>query len=466
MQTSTRHATGRRRHVMVAATAAVLGLGGLAASPSSASIENAATGAASTAPTIRLVVGPDYVDPQGNTWKSATGYRGGRTAIFDSPIAVTAKDPLYQRERYGLQGLEVPVSSAGTYRTTLNLAELWFTGVGQRVFDVSAEGTSKLNNVDIFAQAGGMNKPLQLSFDTQVTDGVLTLDFTDRVNYAKVDSIRVEKVAPAPPAASFPKLASIQTNAGESWADACIRTMTYGYTGCVRYRPLGTLPAWDSTFQELAAKAGGRRVDIQLTAKTHSHAGLAAVLSQVPTAWKPTFMYNIYQEPEDNLTTLSQQAAYRADYSDAATVTREYGFQLPWLELQEWGVNPGNNQGWNTAGFFPPARDYQGVLWSLFEFNQRDVLTGQVNNISAAMTRFAPGKPWALMAAEYCLPASGITVAKQQAQGAWLARAKALTSAAGSQGFAWFNLLYNNGAGLWEGRVEVNPYALSALQTP
>jgi len=240
--------------------------------------------------------------------------------------------------------------------------------------------------------------------------------------------------------------------------------MTYGYTGCVRYFPPGYKTQWDNTLQELAAKAGDRRVDIQLTAKTHDHDGLASVLSQVPAAWKPTFIYNIFQEPEDNLTTEEQQAEYRASYTDAATVTREYGFQLPWIELQEWGVNPANPKGWNIGGFFPPAEDYQGVLWSLFEFNERDVLDGQVFNITEAMQTYAPGKPWGLMAAEYAVPADSITDATEQAQAAWLTRAYSLTAEAGSESFAWFNLLYDNGKGLWEGRVEVNPYALAALR--
>lgn len=462
--------TVRRAAVLVAALSTVgvgaLVGGGLVVAPAAAA--TAPHGAESS--TIRMVVGDAYTDDAGNTWASESGFRGGKTAFFTDDIVGTDRDELFQRERWNTDGYDIPVA-AGTYRITLNMAELWFNAPGKRVFDVLAEDEVKDAGIDIFARAEAMYTPLRITFDTVVTDGVLSLTFVDRVNYAKVDSLKIRLVEllpgdptpPPPPPSTYPRLASIDLNPGESWAEACVRTMTYGYTGCVRYFPPGFPTQWDATLQELASLAGDRRVDIQLTAKTHDHDGLASVLSQVPAAWKPTFIYNIFQEPEDNLTKPAQQAAYRADYTDAATVTREYGFQLPWIELQEWGVNPANPNDWNIAGFIPPAADYQGVLWSLFEFNQRDLLDGQVDNIVTAMGTYAPGKPWGLMAAEYAVPADAITDVTQRAQAAWLTRAYDLTTAAGSDGFAWFNMLYNNGKDLWEGRVEVNPYALAAM---
>jgi len=153
------------------------------------------------APVIRMVVGDAYVDAGGHTWESETGFRGGRTAFFTDDIVGTERDELYQRERYDVDGYNIPVPVAGTYRTTLNLAELWFSAPGKRVFDVLAEGAVKDSDIDIFARAGGMYSPVKIMFDTMVSDGELSLTFLDRVDHAKVDSIKVRLVELVPTAA-------------------------------------------------------------------------------------------------------------------------------------------------------------------------------------------------------------------------------------------------------------------------
>jgi len=260
-------------------------------------------------------------------------------------------------------------------------------------------------------------------------------------------------------------VASVEQVSGESWADACIRTMTYGYNGCVRSLPAGHLPAWDSTFQALAAKVGDRPVSIQLTAKTHDNAGLADVLSHLPAAWKPLFIYNIYQEPEDNLLDAASQASYRAAYTDAATVTRKYGVSLPWVEWQQWTVDPTNTKGWNPANFTPPAADFGGVLWSLYEYGERQRVDGQVQTITAAMAKYAPGKPWGLMAGGDTLQGTTLTATQESAQAEWLRRSYAATRAAGSTTYGWFNFYWpGTGGAAGECRIERNPEALAWLQ--
>lgn len=267
----------------------------------------------------------------------------------------------------------------------------------------------------------------------------------------------------APGSADVPYavVASLQEEPRESWAQAADRTLGYGFDGLVRYLPLGERPRWDAQFRELAALHGTEPLRIQLTAKTHGDAGLADVLSHLPAAWKPGFVYNIYQEPEDDLREPAAAAAYRQAYADAAKITRRYGVQLPWVEWQEWTLDPANPNGWDLADFRPPAEDVGGVLWSLFEYGQVDRLDQQVERITAAMRHYYPGKPWALMAAGYELPADPGDAALR-AQAAWLERSFSLTKAAGSSGWAWFNA---NTSAEVEFRVERNPRALRALRS-
>jgi hypothetical protein len=50
-------------------------------------------------------------------------------------------------------------------------------GVGAQVFDVQLEGTTVLDDFDLYAINGNINKPTQRSFLVHITDGVIDLDF-------------------------------------------------------------------------------------------------------------------------------------------------------------------------------------------------------------------------------------------------------------------------------------------------
>lgn len=268
------------------------------------------------------------------------------------------------------------------------------------------------------------------------------------------------------PTRVYPKIASPMANSGETWAAAAVRTLGYGYNGVVRY--FSGAPSWDAQLSALAAAHPGPMF-LQVTAKTHSDAGLAAILKAAPAAWSVT--YNIFQEPEDNLTTAAQQAQYRADYAAAAKVCRTAGAGLPWVEWQEWTLDPTNTKGWNLANFTPATGDFGGVLWSLFEYGEKappaDRLAAQIARITAAMAKYAPGQPWALMAAAYTLePAAGpFTTVQLAAQAAWMQKSYDLTRAAGSTGWAWFDYqMAGTGGASGEARVSANPTALATLK--
>lgn len=119
-------------------------------------------------------------------------FSGGTAPVNTTPgISGTADDPLYQSERYGSSfGYAFPVPN-GRYRVGLKFSENYWTASGQRVFDVAAEGSVRLDDLDLYAAAGARYAAVDRSFDVDVGDGTLDLTFTSSVDNAKVGAISV-----------------------------------------------------------------------------------------------------------------------------------------------------------------------------------------------------------------------------------------------------------------------------------
>ena len=146
----------------------------------------------------RLAPGAAFRDAAGALWESDTSLvQGGKLPRRSSRnIIGTTDDALYQGERYGNFTYRIPVPAVGNYHVQINEAELVFRHAGQRVFSVAAEGVTKRSGVDVTKAAGGPLRPLSISFDTRVSDGVLTLRFSSAVNYSRISSLLVTR-APA-----------------------------------------------------------------------------------------------------------------------------------------------------------------------------------------------------------------------------------------------------------------------------
>jgi hypothetical protein len=134
--------------------------------------------------------GAQYVGADGTSYASDAGYSGGRTYTTTAAIAGTADDRLYQSERYGDFSYAIPVAN-GDYLVTLKFAEIYWSQVGQRVFNVSMEGKVVLSNLDLVAKVGP-KAAYDVTLPITVTDGVLTIGFQSVVNNAKVSAIKVE----------------------------------------------------------------------------------------------------------------------------------------------------------------------------------------------------------------------------------------------------------------------------------
>lgn len=123
----------------------------------------------------------------GVNWASDQYFSGGNlgstTAIYASPV--------YKTERWGNFSYTVPVSN-GTYIVTLKFAEIAFTAVNKRVFNVAINNARVISNLDLYRVAG--NRTYDLSYYVTVTNGQIKIDFTSVINFAKISGIQITKL--------------------------------------------------------------------------------------------------------------------------------------------------------------------------------------------------------------------------------------------------------------------------------
>jgi hypothetical protein len=84
----------------------------------------------------------------------------------------------------------------GTYQVRLYFAETYAgtAKVGGRVFNVNVEG-QQLNNFDIYAATGALNKAIAKTFTVKVTDGTLNIDFGHVIENPAIQGIEIFQVS-------------------------------------------------------------------------------------------------------------------------------------------------------------------------------------------------------------------------------------------------------------------------------
>ncbi len=131
----------------------------------------------------------------------AFGYSGGGNGYVANSISgvCAGAQPLYQRERYSTSSggffyeFDCP---EGIYETTLLEAETYWSGAGEREFNVFIQGRQVLTNFDIYAAAGGQNIPVSLVFTNAVTNSQLQISFTPgAADNARVSGVQARKIA-------------------------------------------------------------------------------------------------------------------------------------------------------------------------------------------------------------------------------------------------------------------------------
>lgn len=156
---------------------------------------------------VRLNAGGNaFTDALDNAWSEDIGFNIGTTATSSNEISGTVDDILYQAERYDTSAsgddLEYAFAAAnGTYEVKLHFAETYaqITAAGQRVFDVYAEESLAIDDLDIFARVGA-NAALTMVFPVTVTDGQVNLRFEHLdLQNPKVCGIEIHAIQPVGP---------------------------------------------------------------------------------------------------------------------------------------------------------------------------------------------------------------------------------------------------------------------------
>jgi hypothetical protein len=105
------------------------------------------------------------------------------------------RDPLYQTERYG-DTIQYDISVPdGDYGIVLHFAEIYWGAQrnGARVFDVFIEGDLGWEKLDIFSEVGGY-KPLLKESHASVSDGILTILLSGKVQNPKISAIQIHPI--------------------------------------------------------------------------------------------------------------------------------------------------------------------------------------------------------------------------------------------------------------------------------
>lgn len=194
--------------------------------------------------------GAAYQDASGQVFAADRGFLGGWTYSTTHRIDRTEQQSLYQNERTGLTGYDLPVSSVGTYRVTLGFAELYWSAAGKRVFDVSAEGSRIITGLDIHAVAGKY-RAITRTVDVPVSDGALTLRFGARVDQptvSVVSAVPLTQAVPAPVASTAPSpSASPSATAVPSPSPSSTTTTAPSPSPSTTLTPVSAAPACTST---------------------------------------------------------------------------------------------------------------------------------------------------------------------------------------------------------------------------
>ncbi|MRI02446.1 T9SS type A sorting domain-containing protein, partial [Kriegella sp. EG-1] len=148
---------------------------------------------------LRINAGGPELTYNGDVFAADQNFVGGK--VYENTSATVAT--LYQTERSASPptfGYDIPLAD-GEYRIILHFAEIYWgangggaAGVSQRIFDVTMEGNTILDDYDINADVGSQTAVTK-TFDVTMSDGILNLVFdaagSDGVNQPKLSAIEI-----------------------------------------------------------------------------------------------------------------------------------------------------------------------------------------------------------------------------------------------------------------------------------
>ncbi len=146
--------------------------------------------------------------PADGVWQADQDSDGGSTillwnaAINTSHVTNPAPQAVYQSQRYaGELTYTIPnLVPNATYTVRLHFVESWFTGPGERLFNVAINGSPVLTNFDIFAAAGGTNIAVVEAFTNRAdATGTIAIRMVASVNNAAIAALELLPVTGATP---------------------------------------------------------------------------------------------------------------------------------------------------------------------------------------------------------------------------------------------------------------------------
>jgi hypothetical protein len=147
---------------------------------------------------VRIKAGrtTSFKDADGNTWLADQGFKGGDVVErADLVITNTTSPDIYRAERYSMTEFTYPVPN-GKYLVKLHFAETFegIAGPGDRVFSFNVQG-KEFKDFDVWVKAGGSLRAYIESVPVEVTNGVITITFTPKVENPQINGI---EILPAP----------------------------------------------------------------------------------------------------------------------------------------------------------------------------------------------------------------------------------------------------------------------------
>ncbi len=125
-------------------------------------------------------------------------FTGGSTSthavtIDTSGVTNPAPEQVYQSIRFGNFSYTIPGFTAGSNHTVrLHFAETFWTAAGQRVFNVSINGTTVLTNFDIVAAAGATHRAIVKEFATTANSGGnIVIQFVSVTDHAAINGVEI-----------------------------------------------------------------------------------------------------------------------------------------------------------------------------------------------------------------------------------------------------------------------------------
>lgn len=149
---------------------------------------------------IRIVTQPTSVtDHNGIIWHPDTYFVNGNAGEQRFHVEGTPDPDLYAGERFGNFSYVIPVDTRDRYTLVLHFAELYFGtdgsgggASGDRVFRVFCNGSTLLDNFDLYKEAGSLHAVTKTFYHLRPSpQGKLNLTFEPIVNNATVSAIEV-----------------------------------------------------------------------------------------------------------------------------------------------------------------------------------------------------------------------------------------------------------------------------------